>query len=157
MSTVALPTTKSRALPAIFVGGLIAGTFDLILAYISFGKRMPYGIASGLIGRSAAFQGGVPTYTLGIVLHYFIAVSSAAIYYAVSRKLTFLKDHPYVCGIYYGIAIFLVMNLVVLPLSAIHAHGPYTWNGLVQGLLVHMILIGLPIALSVRAFSEKSR
>lgn len=155
MNTVASPSTKSRALPAIFVGGLIAGTFDLILAYIAFGKRMPFGIAGGLIGPRNAFQGGTPAYILGLFLHYFIAISAAAIYYAVSRKLTFLKDHPYVCGIYYGIAIFLVMNLVVLPLSAIHAHGPYTWNGLVQGLLVHMILIGLPIALSVRTFSKE--
>ena len=137
-----------------FAGGLIAGSFDLITAYITFGRRVPYGIASGLLGRGA-FQGGVPVYVLGIAIHYFIAFSAAAIYYAASRRLGFLREHPYVCGLYYGVAIFLVMNLVVLPLSAIHARGPYTWNGLVQGLLVHMILIGLPIALSVRAFSEK--
>jgi len=156
MNTAALANPKPKVFLPIFVGGFIAGTFDLILAYISFGARMPYGIAGGLIGPRNAFQGGVPTYILGLFLHYFIAISAAAIYYAVSRKLEFLKEHPYVCGIYYGIAIFLVMNLVVLPLSAIHAHGPYTWKGLVEGLLVHMILIGLPIALSVRAFSERT-
>ncbi|HEY1461967.1 MAG TPA: hypothetical protein VGF44_00960 [Terriglobales bacterium] len=157
MNTVALPVKQSQTLLAIFVGGLVAGTFDLTLAYIIFGVRMPQGIASGLIGRSAAFQGGVPTYILGIIIHYFIACSAAAVYYAASRKLEFLKEHPYVCGMYYGIAVFLVMNLIVVPLSAIHGHGPYTWNGLVQGLLAHMILIGLPIALSARAFSGKAR
>jgi hypothetical protein len=157
MNSSTLSNTKSRTLPAIFVGGLVAGTFDLILAFISYGARMPYGIAGGLIGPRNAFQGGVPTYILGLFLHYFIAISAAAIYYAVSRKLEFLREHPYVCGIYYGIAIFLVMNLVVLPLSAIHARGPFSLHGLIHGLLAHMILIGLPIALSVRSFSARTR
>lgn len=153
-TTTEVSVSPSRGRMAIFVGGFIAGTFDLTSAYITYGKRVPYGIASGLIRRTAAFQGGVPTYILGIALHYFIALSAAAVYYAVSRKLGFLKEHPYVCGLYYGIAIFLVMNLIVLPLSAIHARGPFTLHGLIQGLLVHMILIGLPIALSVRAFGK---
>jgi hypothetical protein len=47
-----------------------------------------------------------------------------------------------------------MMNLVVLPLSALHFKGPYQLRGLIQGLLVHMICIGLPIALSVKRFSK---
>jgi hypothetical protein len=50
--------------------------------------------------------------------------------------------------------LYLVMNLVVVPLSAIHAHGPIARGDLIEGLLVHMILIALPIAYSVRAFSK---
>jgi hypothetical protein len=88
------------------------------------------------------------------LLHFFIACSAAAIYYAVSRKLGFMTEHAVVCGAFYGIAVFLVMNLIVLPLSALHAKGPYQFAGLVKGLLIHMILIGLPIALSVRRFAR---
>jgi hypothetical protein len=65
-----------------------------------------------------------------------------------------MVQHPLVCGLFFGIAVFLVMNLIVLPLSAIHFMGPYAWRGLVQGLLVHMICIGLPISFSVRQFSK---
>lgn len=144
----------SRPVPAILVGGLIAGTFDLITAYISYGWNVPRGIASGLLGPSAR-QGGLGVYILGIALHFFIALSAAAVYYAVSRKLTFLVDHPAVCGVFFGIAVFLVMNLIVLPISAIHFRGPYTLRGLIQGLLVHMILIGLPIAFSAHRFSPE--
>ncbi len=143
----------SRPLPAIFVGGLTAGAFDLITAYIAFGSNVPRGIASGLLGPSAR-QGGLGVYILGIALHFFIALSAAAVYYAASRKLTFLVDHPLVCGLFFGIAVFLVMNLIVLPLSAIHFRGPYQLRGLIQGLLIHMILIGLPISFSVRRFSR---
>ena len=100
----------SKAMPAILVGGFIAGTLDAAAAFYSYGWGMPRGIASGLLGRSA-FQGGTATWILGLVLHYFIALSAAAVYYAVSRKLKFLAESPVVCGLFYGIAVFLVMNL----------------------------------------------
>ena len=78
----------------------------------------------------------------------------AAAYYAASRKLPFLIEYPLVCGLFYGMGLYLVMNLVVVPLSAIHARGPIARGDLIEGLLVHMILIALPIAYSVRAFSN---
>ena len=148
-----LSADEPRPLPAILVGGFIAGLLDLTCAYISYGVHMPRGIARGLVG-SVAFQGGIGYYILGIALHFFIALSAAAVYYGASLRLKFLEEYPFVCGLFYGIAIFLVMNLIVLPLSAIHAKGPFTMRGLDQGLLVHMFLIGLPIAYSVRIFSR---
>jgi len=152
-TSVTLSVQGPRILPAILVGGLIAGTLDLISAFLTFGWGVPRAIAGGLLGRKA-FQGGTATWTLGVFLHFFIALSAAAVYYAASRKLEFLKDHPIVCGLFYGIAVFLVMNLIVLPLSALHSRGPFTLRGLIQGLLVHMICIGLPISFSVWRYSK---
>lgn len=146
-------TRKKSALLAIGVGGLIAGTLDLLQASILFGWDIPKVIAAGLIGREA-FKGGVGTYLLGVLLHFFIATSFAAFYYASSRKLTFLQEHPVVCGLAYGAGVELVMSLVVLPLSALHAKGPYTLHDLLLGLGVHMVVIGLPISFSVRQFSN---
>jgi Na+/alanine symporter len=147
------PLGKRNALLAIAVGGLIAGTLDLTQACILFGWKIPLAIAGGLLGRQA-FHGGVGTYVLGVFLHFFIAFSATAIYYAASRTLGFLKEHPLVCGLFYGIAVELVMNLVVLPLSALHARGPYQLHDLIQGLLVHMVVVGLPISFSVRRFAK---
>ncbi len=152
-ASAVLSVQRPKALPAILVGGLLAGSLDLGSAFVIYGARVPYAIAGGLLGR-AAFQGGAATYALGIFLHFFIATSAAAAYYAASRKLEFLKEHPLVCGLFYGIAVFLVMNLIVLPLSALHNRGPYQLAGLIQGLLVHMFLIGVPISFSVRQFSK---
>jgi Na+/alanine symporter len=152
-SRTSAPAQTPHPVPAILVGGLIAGTIDALLAFHSFGPRMPQGIASGLIGRSA-FQGGTATWILGLALHFFIALSMAAVYYAASRKLRFLTEYPLVCGLFYGMGLYLVMNLVVVPLSAIHARGPLNREDLIQGLLVHMFLIALPIAYSVRMFSK---
>jgi hypothetical protein len=141
---------KPRALAPILVGGLVAGALDATSAFITFGSGMPRGIASGLLGAKA-FQGGTATWILGLLLHFFIAVCAAAVYWLASRRLEFLRTHFFVCGLFYGIAVFLVMNLVVLPVSAVpFPVGPFTVAGLYQGLLAHMFLVGLPIALSVR-------
>jgi hypothetical protein len=141
------------ALRPIAVGGLVAGTLDLLQACILFGWDIPLAIAGGLLGKRA-FEGGLGTYILGVLLHYFIALSAAATYYAASRRLAFLREHPLVCGLFFGAAVEEVMNLIVLPLSALHARGPYTLHDLLLGLGVHMVVIGLPISYSVRRFSN---
>jgi hypothetical protein len=145
---------KPDSFLAIAIGGLSAGLIDLAQALILFGTRVPLGIAAGLIGLPAAHGGGLVIYALGIFLHFFIATSAAAVYYAASRWLRFLTEHWLVCGLVYGAIVDQVMTLIVLPLSALHAQGPYKLHDLLLGISVHMITVGLPISLSVRAFSK---
>jgi hypothetical protein len=147
------PSGKRNALPAIAMGGLIVGTLDLTQAFILFGAKVPLAIAGGLLGRQA-FQGGAGTYALGVCLHFFIAFSATAIYYSASLRLGFLTEHPLVCGLFYGIAVELVMSYIVLPLSALRERGPYELHDILQGLLVHMVVVGLPISFSVRRFAK---
>ena len=147
------PSGKRSALLAIAVGGLVAGAIDLLHACILFGWDIPLAIAGGLLGPQA-FHGGTGTYALGVFLHFFIAFSAASIYYAASRRLIFLREYPLVCGLFFGAAVEDVMRFIVLPLSALHAKGPYDLRDLIQGLLVHMVLIGLPISFSVRRFAR---
>jgi hypothetical protein len=151
-ASLSMAAEKPNLVRPIVAGGAIAGTLDLIAAFITYGMISPKFIAAGLIGRQAIGGGGA-TWILGVLLHFLIAFSAAAIYCISSRKLEFLKEHFLVCGLFYGIAIFLVMNLVVLPLCALHATGPYQLRALVQGLIVHMFLIGLPISYSLRKLS----
>jgi hypothetical protein len=139
---------------AIAVGGVTAGTLDLAQACILFGWKIPLVIAAGLLGRQAIHGGGTGTYALGVVLHYFIACSAAAIYYGASRKLRFMLEHPLVCGLLFGAAVENFMNLVVLPLSALHSRGPYGLHDLLLGLGVHMVVVGLPISFSMRRFAK---
>lgn len=140
------------ALPAILIGGLVAGGLDTIAAYVTLNAGWPRAVAGGLLGMGA-FKGGAGVYALGLFLEFLIATGAAAVYYAFSRKLEFLKPHFFICGLFFGIAVYLVMNLIVLPLSALHVHGPIPRLDMIQGLLVHMFAIGLPIAYSVRRFS----
>jgi Na+/alanine symporter len=146
-------SAKSERFVSHRIGGLVAGALDLTQACILFGWDIPLAIAGGLLGRQA-FHGSAGTYVLGVCLHFFIACSAAAVYYAASRKLEFLTEHPLVCGLFFGAAVEEVMNLVVLPLSALHARGPYKLYDLILGLVVHMFVVGLPISYSVRRFAR---
>ena len=153
MTDAAAPSLKGSAVWAIALGGGVAGTLDLLQACVLFGWDIPLVIAGGLLGRNA-FHGGAGTYILGVLLHYFIACSAAATYYAASRKLHFLVEHPLVCGLFFGAAVQEVMNLIVLPLSALHSRGPYSLHDLLLGLAVHMVVVGLPISFSVWRFGR---
>ncbi len=150
MDAAAWSVQRRKTVQSIFVGGAVAGGLDLISAFITYGWGVPRAIASGLLGAKA-LHGGLGIWILGVVLQFFIATSAAAVYSLTSRKLEFLKSHFLVCGLFYGIAVFLVMNLIVLPLSAVpfKTH-TFSLAGLIQGLLVHMFLIGLPISFSAR-------
>lgn len=141
---------------AIAVGGIIAGTLDLTQACLLFGWDIPLAIAAGLLGPSA-FHGGAGIYALGVLLHYFIAISAAAVYYGASRRLPFMAEYPLICGLFFGAAVQETMNLIVLPLSALHAKGPYELKDLLLGLAVHMVVIGLPIAYSTRHFAPRQQ
>jgi len=148
-----LRSTRRSATLAIIVAGMTAGTLDLTQAFILFGTRVPLVVAAGLLGRQALHD-GIAVYALGVLLHFFIAFCFAAFYYAASRRLTFLVQYPLICGLFYGAAVEEIMNLVVVPLSALHEKGPFELHDLLQGLLVHMIVIGLPISFSIRHFSR---
>ena len=144
---------RKSVLSAIAVGGLIAGALDLTQACILFGWHVPLLIAAGLLGRHA-LHGGPPLYILGVLLHFFIALSAAAVYYTASRRLAFLKEYALICGLFYGAAVEVIMGYVVLPLSALHDRGPYELHDVLQGLAVHMVVIGLPISFSIRRFAK---
>ena len=139
---------------AIGAAGLIAGTLDLVETLLVFGAKSPLVIAAGLLGTQNASHGGAAVYILGVLLHYLIVFSAAAIYFAASRRLHFLIEHGLICGLFYGVAIDVVMRLVVLPLSAMHSMGPYKYHDLVVGLVAHMVLVGLPISFSIQRFGR---
>ena len=148
----------AKAYRAIFWAGLIAGTLDITAAFITSALRggtplrlLRY-LAGGLLGPEA-FQGGLGTAALGLLLHYLIATTWAGVYYAASRKLTLLVRQPILCGLLYGLVVWCVMNLVVLRLSALPKN-PFTLSGVLIGATILMFCIGLPIALIVRRYSK---
>jgi hypothetical protein len=136
---------------ALLVGTLAVGILDLADAFIFFGLRgvspvrILHSIAAGLLGRDA-FSGGARTAALGAALHFFIAFCIVATFLFASRRLTLLTRRPIVWGVVYGVAVWLVMNFVVLPLSAA-GRGALAWPVVVNGLLIHMFGVGLPASL----------
>ena len=141
---------------AILWGGLSAGVLDITAACVNSGLRgrspvwVLQSVAGGLLGRNT-FQGGLKTAALGLALHFFIATAAAAAYYAASLKLPLLAQRAIVCGLLYGIAVYLFMYMVVLPLSALHfKFFSQPVMAIFTGVLIHMFCVCLPIALTCR-------
>jgi hypothetical protein len=139
---------------AILYGTLTVGVLDLLDALVFFGLRgvapilIPQSIASGLLGRTA-YDGGVGTAALGVVLHFFIAFGIVTTYVLASRGWPALARRPFLYGPLYGILVYGVINVIVVPLSAAVV-GSKTWPVVVNGLLIHMLGVGLPSALFAR-------
>jgi uncharacterized membrane protein YagU involved in acid resistance len=142
---------------AIALGGLFAGTCDILYAilYSYFRSGVPpmrilQSVASGLLGK-AAYDGGVTTALAGLGLHFFIALCAAAFYGLAARSVPVLVRRAFVCGAFYGFGIYLFMNFVVIPLSRVPPRtAPPALLTVVTGIIVHMFLVGVPIALAVR-------
>jgi uncharacterized membrane protein YagU involved in acid resistance len=140
-------------------GGILAGAIDLTYACTYHGLvsgvpplRILQSIASGLFGPNS-FQMGYMSAAVGFVAHFFILIVAAAIFYAASRRLAFLREHAYVAGMAFGVAIYCTMNYVVLPLSAV-PHFKTTTVSTLSDFAVHVLLLGPAIALVGRYFDR---
>jgi len=76
------------------LGGLACGVLDITAALIVYGYlgakplRLLQGIAGGLLGPRT-YSGGIATALLGLLCHFVIAFSAAAVYVAASASLRF--------------------------------------------------------------------
>ena len=159
MSTTAEAALAVRwtAQRTILVAGLTAGLLDILYAITVWAirgvppMRILQSVAGGLLGRDA-FTGGVPTALLGTFLHFFISCCAAAFFYYASRRMRLLLDRPVLSGFVFGLGMYVVMNYVVLPLSASPGGGGnlrLDWM-FVGALFTHTVFFGLPIALLTR-------
>jgi len=142
---------------AIVAGGLIVAVLDAanaLVAYnLAFGMK-PLAIyqfvASGLLGP-AAFTGGLATGLLGLAIHFLIAFTAAGLFVIASERLPQLRRDALGWGLLYGVVVFAVMSFIVIPLSRIPPSTP-SLPLLLDGLIAHALLVGLPISLVARRY-----
>jgi hypothetical protein len=139
----------------VLTAGLVAGTLDIAFACIFWAaksdvpaERIFQSVAAGLLGQ-ASFEGGGATAALGLALHYLIALSMSLAYYLTAQRWQVHWRQPILCGAAYGLMLYVIMNYVVVPLSAA---GPGSKDPLWVSLSIaaHVFLIGIPIALFTR-------
>jgi hypothetical protein len=152
---------KANATKAIVVGGLLGGAGDLLFAIAWAGingmapQKLLQVIASGWFGQ-VAFEGGWNTAAIGFASHFGIALVVAALFSALVTRVPALLERPLVAGMALGVATFLVMRLVVLPLSAFPFPVKMFTLGAGLDLLSHLFLFGTPIAFARRYFGTRS-
>jgi len=152
-----------NAVAAILKTGLVAGACDITCAMLHYLIRtgnnplkiLNY-VASAAFGESAS-EPGVLMPVLGLLFHFTIATIFAAFFFFIYPRLKFLSKNIIVSGIAYGLFVWLVMNLIIVPLSRIGRFPSNTLQALIS-LIIIIIAIGLPIAiLTYRYYINNSR
>lgn len=147
----------SRARPwrLVLAGGVVAGALDIVYAMVFWAlkrglppQRILQSVAAGLLGP-ASFTSGAPAALLGLLLQFFIATTMSVTYFLVARRFRLLRRRPVACGAAYGLVLYVVMNYIVVPLSAA-SPGSKDPLWITLTIAVHMFLIGVPIALFTR-------
>ncbi|MDR7212354.1 DUF1440 domain-containing protein [Flavobacterium piscis] len=149
---------------SIFLAGLIAGTLDILAAIffytIVFQKttaiKILQSIASGIF-KKEAFTGGSQMIGYGLGLHFFIAIIFAWFYFSLYPYLPFLKKNTLISGFLYGIFVWIVMNLIVLPLTFANLPEKHLDFPLILAVLILIFCVGLPIAFIARKYYSLNR
>ena len=161
MTVSTVPVRPMPPYAYVLAGGLVAGGLDIGYAWLFWAvkaglpaQRIFQSVAAGVLGK-ASFGGGWPTAFLGLSLHFVIAASMSLAYYQAARRWRLLREHPLACGAGYGLVLYAIMNFVVVPLSAAPGGSKDPlWVAL--SVAVHMLFIGIPIALFSRLALEQA-
>ena len=128
---------------------LVAGTLDGIAATVIYQAdpiRLFQMIASAAIGKEIAYSGGLITFALGVVFHYLIATTWSVLFFVLYDKLAILRQNKLLVIIGYGLFVWVMMNLVVVPLNSLNRPFP-TFNQFALGASILIVAISLPIVL----------
>ena len=161
MTTIAStsPSSRNSLLRLSVVSGLIIGAIHLVIqawiVFILILKLAPsfmvgaQFIASGLMG-DAAYAGGFATALLGVILELLMTIIIAGIFIFSADRIPLLRKNIIAGSLLYGIGVFIVMNFIVLPLSAATVSAPPPMGLLIEIIVEHMLLIGLPLGIIVQ-------
>jgi hypothetical protein len=151
-------TLKQSLVKTILLTGLLCGTLDALAAII-FSRKVPAAtifkyIASGLAGKTAG-DGGTLMVLYGVLIHYLIALVFT---------FAFLKLYPFFIGLFrnkillafvYGLIIFVVMNMIVVPYLSRIITKPLQLLGSIKNWLTLVAAFGFPIVFIAGKFFQE--
>mgnify|MGYP003575223231 CR=1 FL=1 len=142
----------------IIITGLLAGTLDAVTALLVYQVNpmsMFRFIASGAFGPKA-LAGGLSMALCGALFHYVIAFSWTIIFFVLYPRISRIAPNKYLNGVAYGVVIWLVMNLMVLPMTRV-GQAPLTLKAAIIGAVILIFAVGLPVSLFThRHYARKS-
>lgn len=140
----------------LLLAGTLIGTADILAAFAHAWLRSSVSpdrvlrfVASGFWG-DAAFSGGQSMLCWGLFFHFFIAFGWATLFLWAHPLLKKWIANPWLLGIAYGVFVWLVMNLAILPMSHVPAL-KMTAYSVVSGTTILVLAIGLPLAFLVES------
>jgi uncharacterized membrane protein YagU involved in acid resistance len=141
--------------------GLLVGTLDIVAASLHYaiqtGGNPPWPvlqyIASGLFGQEA-YRGGIAMMLAGLFFHYCIAFAFTSFFFWLYGSLRRYASSPIWIGVLYGLFVWAVMNLVVVPLSKIPPR-PFTLGNVLINVVILVVCMGIPLAVVTNSFYKE--
>ena len=153
---------QPRAADVILGGGVAAGLLDIVNAIVFWrlyngaaASAILQAIAAGVQGK-AAFAGGTGSAALGLFLHFFIMCAMAAVYWLACRRWLWMIARPVTAGVAYGFLTWIAMNYLIVPFSRA-LPPPFIATWFIDGLLAHVLLVGLLFAFVARWSASRER
>ena len=148
--------------PRIIKAGLIVGTLDILSActyyYIKTSNNplniLKY-VASGFFGKQAN-TGGTGMIAAGLAFHYAIAFAFTIFFFWLFPRIIPVLRNKILTGIVYGVFVWLVMNLVVVPMSNIGSRPFNLLNSIINAVIL-IVCIGIPLSFMANSFYKKER
>ena len=145
------PKSSSLLITILWVGFLV-GLLDISAAFIQtkimFPERNPLGvlryIAGAVFGKERASSEN-SMYFLGALFHFIIAYYFTTAFFLIYPHIRFLSKSRLLTGILYGIIIWAVMNLIVVPQTKI-AHRPFVLKNAAIAAGILIVAIGIPLS-----------
>lgn len=136
----------------ILLAWLVAGTLDMLGALLVYtvilkkvtAEKLVRGIAGGVF-KNEAMTGGNEMLFYGVAFHYFIALAFTIFYFLIYPYIPFFRKEKIIGGLLYGVFIWVVMNLIVLPIVFPNRTSP-TFTAALIGASILMVMIGLPLS-----------
>ncbi len=160
---------KERSIPGgsnpILKAWLIAGTLDISCAllyyYIKTGNDplnvLTY-VAKTALGQELLNNKPILC-VMGLLIHFVIAFGWTIIFFWLYPKLKLLQGNKVITGLVYGLFIWLVMTLVVVPLrtsplGTLNMPHLKIENSII-GAVILMLAVGLPVSLIIGNYYSK--
>ena len=147
---------QPRAVDVIVAGGFAAALLDIVNAIVFWrlysgtsATLILQSVAAGVQGK-AAFAGGATSAALGLALHFLIMFGMATVYWLACRRWPWMIARPIAAGVAYGLLTWIAMNYVIVPLSRAASSPRFILSWFIDGLLAHVLLVGLLFAFVAR-------
>ncbi len=148
-----------EAVKIILIAGLLAGSLDILTAFINYYIKTGKGpegvlrfIASGVFGEDA-FTAATAMIWLGLLFHFTIAFALTIFFFVVYPKIKLLQINVILTAIIFGIVSWLITNLIIVPLS--NTYIPFKLLNALKAVLILIFAIGCPLSIMFRNFYKR--
>ena len=153
-----MPFTMKAGTAAIFKAGLIAGTLDILSAFIQFyiktGKDplKVLNYITKIVCENTAVAGymsdnEIAMQAFGLVFHFCIAFAWTLFFFIILPRIKLLRYNKILSGLVYGIFVWIMMNLVCIPLYRGISYQFTNTKQTIVAILILMLAVGIPISI----------